>query len=175
MANPTDFDKPDNPGLRTEKTSPVSSAEIVSSPTNPSPIQEQSTPMPTASADSPSAVPQNITIINQVQGSGGISPALLAASGRLKDKNPTLAAILSLLIVGVGQFYNNQIGKGLLMMIGAIILVSATANEGAALLWFAVAVWSVVDAYRVAKQKRAIYTAAMASMQSGQQIANAGS
>ena len=174
MANPTDFDKPDNPGLRTEKTSPVGSAEVVSTPTNPSPIQEQSTPMQTASAD-PSVVPQNITIINQVQGSGGVNPALLAASGRLKDKNPILAAILSLLIVGIGQFYNNQIGKGLLMMVGAIILVSATANEGGALLWFAVAVWSVVDAYRVAKQKRAIYTAAMASMQSGQQVANAGS
>lgn len=183
MANRTDTDKPDSPGFDTDRMTQAGSGEIgeiVDSPTNRALMPEQPTPMQSLPTNASSAVPQHITIINQVQGGGGLSPALLAASGRLKDKSPILAAILSLAIVGVGQFYNNQIGKGLLMIILEIIIFisvaeRAAADGGAALLWFAVAVWSVIDAYRVAKQKREIYTAALASMQSGQQTANAGS
>ena len=111
----TQLYKPDKSGFTTDQMLSEDSAEIVSSPANPLPTPGQSAPQQATAANAPSATPQNITIINQQQG-GGISPALLAASGTLKDKSPILAAILSLLIVGVGQFYNNQIGKGLLMI-----------------------------------------------------------
>jgi TM2 domain-containing membrane protein YozV len=61
-------------------------------------------------------------------------------------KSPVVAAILSLLIVGVGQFYNGDSKKGAIMLVAAIVL--GTASVG--LLWFACAIWSAVDAYQVA-------------------------
>ena len=67
----------------------------------------------------------------------------LVASG----KNPVLAAVLSALIVGVGQFYNGDVKKGAIMLAGAVVLGVASAG----LLWLAVAIWSAVDAYQVAR------------------------
>jgi TM2 domain-containing membrane protein YozV len=61
-------------------------------------------------------------------------------------KNPVVAAVLSALIVGVGQFYNGDVKKGAAMLVGAIVLGAATAG----LFWFALAIWSAVDAYKVA-------------------------
>jgi TM2 domain-containing membrane protein YozV len=61
-------------------------------------------------------------------------------------KNPVLAAILSGVIVGIGQFYNGDVKKGIAMLIGAIVLGSLTAG----VLWLALAIWSSVDAYQVA-------------------------
>lgn len=61
-------------------------------------------------------------------------------------KNPVLAAILSAVIVGVGQFYNGDMKKGAAMLLGAVLLGAATGG----LLWLALAVWSAVDAYQVA-------------------------
>ena len=61
-------------------------------------------------------------------------------------KNPVLAAVLSALIVGVGQFYNGDMKKGAAMLIGAVVLGAATAG----VLWLALAVWSAFDAYQVA-------------------------
>jgi TM2 domain-containing membrane protein YozV len=62
-------------------------------------------------------------------------------------KSPVVAAILSALIVGVGQFYNGDVKKGAIMLVAAVILGSASLG----LLWFVCAVWSAVDAYQVAK------------------------
>lgn len=62
-------------------------------------------------------------------------------------KNPALAAVLSAVIVGVGQFYNGDMKKGAVMLIGAVILGAATAG----VLWLALAIWSAIDAYQVAK------------------------
>ena len=61
-------------------------------------------------------------------------------------KNPVLAAILSAVIVGVGQFYNGDVKKGALMLVGAVILGTATGGA----LWLALAIWSAIDAYQVA-------------------------
>jgi TM2 domain-containing membrane protein YozV len=55
--------------------------------------------------------------------------------------------VLSLLIVGLGQFYNGEHKKGALMLGAAIVLGFFSFG----LLWFAVAIWSAVDAYRVAR------------------------
>jgi TM2 domain-containing membrane protein YozV len=37
------------------------------------------------------------------------------------QKNPGLAAVLSFFIIGLGQIYNGQIGKGLLLFGGAVV------------------------------------------------------
>lgn len=65
---------------------------------------------------------------------------------RPTGKNPVLAAVLSAVIVGIGQFYNGDMKKGALMLIGAILLGAATGG----LVWLALAVWSAYDAYQVA-------------------------
>ncbi len=62
-------------------------------------------------------------------------------------KNPTVAVILSLLVVGLGQFYNNDWKKGLAMLGGVILLAVPTAG----LAWLGIAIWSGIDAYKVAK------------------------
>jgi len=64
-------------------------------------------------------------------------------------KNPTLATVLSILIVGVGQFYNGDVKKGLIMLGGAV--VGGLFTYGIA--WLGVAVWSAFDAYQVAAGK----------------------
>jgi TM2 domain-containing membrane protein YozV len=61
-------------------------------------------------------------------------------------KSPPLAAVLSLLIVGVGQFYNGDSKKGALMLVAAIFLGAATGG----LVWLGLAIWSAIDAYQVA-------------------------
>jgi TM2 domain-containing membrane protein YozV len=69
-------------------------------------------------------------------------------------KNPGVALILSLLIVGVGQFYNGDAKKGVLMLIGAVVLGVFTLSLG----WFAIAIWSAIDAYQVASGKSPIWS-----------------
>ena len=64
-----------------------------------------------------------------------------------QGKDPTLAAILSLILPGIaiGQFYNGDVKKGLVMLVGAIILGFTVMG------YIAIWVWSVIDAYQVAK------------------------
>lgn len=66
----------------------------------------------------------------------------------VNKKSPVLALILSLIIVGLGQFYVGKVGKGFLML-GLAIFFSIFSMG---IAWFAVAVWSAVDAYSTAKQ-----------------------
>ena len=70
-----------------------------------------------------------------------------------EGKTPWLALMLSLLIVGIGQFYNGDAKKGALMLVGAVI--SGALSYGA--LWFAFSVWAAVDAYRVATRKAPLW------------------
>jgi TM2 domain-containing membrane protein YozV len=77
----------------------------------------------------------------------GGSPAVSAAEPRVATgKHPVLATILSLLIPGVGQFINSDMKKGAVMLVLALVLFAPTVGIG----WSAVAIWSAVDAYRVA-------------------------
>ncbi len=69
-----------------------------------------------------------------------------APSGQVA-KNPTVAVVLSLFIVGLGQFYNNDWKKGLVMLGATILLAVPTAG----LAWLGIAIWSCIDAYKVAK------------------------
>ncbi len=68
-------------------------------------------------------------------------------------KNPGIALILSILIPGVGQFYNGDTKKGLLMLIGAFVLGPATLF----VLWVGIGIWSAIDAYQVAGGKTPLW------------------
>lgn len=70
--------------------------------------------------------------------------AAILLDGPAANKSAGVALLLSLLCAGFGQFYNGQVGKGILMF---VVMVA---------LWFVflgwiVWIWSAIDAYRTAK------------------------
>jgi TM2 domain-containing membrane protein YozV len=67
-------------------------------------------------------------------------------------KNPTLAAFLSAIVPGLGQFYNGDVKKGWIRL--AIAVVGGSATYG--LAWFGAAIWSAIDAYQVASGKSSL-------------------
>ncbi|MBD2462588.1 TM2 domain-containing protein [Oscillatoria sp. FACHB-1407] len=69
-----------------------------------------------------------------------------------QGKNPTIATVLSFLIVGVGQFYNGDAIKGVVMLVGAIVLSFTVV--GSIGIW----VWSMIDAYQVAKGNTSLWS-----------------
>jgi TM2 domain-containing membrane protein YozV len=85
------------------------------------------------------AAPEPITTVRTS------SPAAVAAVSPT-GKQPWLALVLSLVIVGVGQLYNNDWKKALAMFVGAILGIYLTAGIATFAIW----IWSMVDAYRVA-------------------------
>lgn len=68
-------------------------------------------------------------------------------------KNPVLALVLSLVICGVGQFYNGDVKKGALMLIGFILGIFISGG----LISFGLWVWSMIDAYLVASGKGKVW------------------
>jgi TM2 domain-containing membrane protein YozV len=79
-----------------------------------------------------------------------LAHAALLLEGEAGAKSPGTALLLSLLICGVGQMYNGQVAKGVLMLIGCIAA------------WFVflgwiVWIWSMVDAYQTAKRMNLRY------------------
>jgi TM2 domain-containing membrane protein YozV len=108
----------------------------------------------------------HITIINQQGGgSGGVNPRLLG----LSDRSPGLALALSFFICGVGQMYNGQVLKGLIMLISCVVLWFL-------LLGWIMNIWSMIDAYATAKRLRYQWYVALASAgsQGGGQVARMG-
>lgn len=69
----------------------------------------------------------------------------------VSKKDPVLAGILSALIVGLGQVYNGQVAKGLLMFGGALVGVFLTFGLASVALW----IFSIYDAYHTAKDAQA--------------------
>ena len=71
-----------------------------------------------------------------------------------REKSEGLAAVLSLIWLGLGQIYDGKIGRGLGIMVVGIILVFVFWF----LLWLIVIVmfifwiWNIFDAYKLAKQ-----------------------
>jgi TM2 domain-containing membrane protein YozV len=63
-------------------------------------------------------------------------------------KEPAIMALCSFLIVGLGQMLLGQVAKGLMMLLGAIIIGIATLGVGAIAVW----VISAVDAYQIANK-----------------------
>jgi TM2 domain-containing membrane protein YozV len=70
-----------------------------------------------------------------------------------RDKNAVLAAVLSLIICGVGQFYNGDIKKGAVMFAGFLLLFVPTGGIAS----LAIGIWSIIDAYRVASGKAPLW------------------
>ncbi|NQV35517.1 MAG: hypothetical protein HQ515_22680 [Phycisphaeraceae bacterium] len=62
-------------------------------------------------------------------------------------KDPILACLLNLLLVGIGHIYVGQLGKGIFIM----ILSAAFWVCGAGLLNLVLVPWAMYDAYGVAK------------------------
>ncbi len=67
-------------------------------------------------------------------------------SRREKKKNPVFAAGLSLLFNGLGQAYNGQFARGVLVLFGSLFGLFLLIIPGLA-VW----AWGVYDAYRTAK------------------------
>ncbi len=70
----------------------------------------------------------------------------------VQEKNPTLAAILSLLLNGLGQIYNGQVGKGIFIFCIQIVNALLTSVFIGFFTGAIVYIWSVYDAYAVAKR-----------------------
>jgi TM2 domain-containing membrane protein YozV len=69
-------------------------------------------------------------------------------------RSPGVALVLSMVIVGVGQFYNGDTKKGLVMLAAAVVAGVLTFGLG----WFGIAIWSAIDAYQVAAGKSPLWT-----------------
>ncbi|UCF07030.1 MAG: hypothetical protein JSV33_03160 [bacterium] len=67
-------------------------------------------------------------------------------------KNPSMATILSFLFMGLGQFYNGQVGKGVLFIILYVVSIALmTIVVGfitTPILW----IWGMIDAHKSAKK-----------------------
>lgn len=65
-------------------------------------------------------------------------------------KNPTLAAALSFFVIGLGQLYNGQLGKGITYFVLAIIFTVMTGIIIGFFLLPVFWVYAICDAYRTA-------------------------
>jgi TM2 domain-containing membrane protein YozV len=72
-------------------------------------------------------------------------------------RNPVIAAILSLIVAGLGQIYNGQIGNGAIFMVIQLINGALTAVLIGWLLLPLVGLWAMVDAYMTAKRNNERY------------------
>jgi len=100
-----------------------------------------------------------VQVTNQMpSNNGNVAAALLLTSGDASPKSPGVALILSFFIIGAGQMYNGQVGKGIGMLLGWIVCVALTIGSLGILgiilgpLAFVLWIWSMVDGYSTAKQ-----------------------
>lgn len=68
------------------------------------------------------------------------------------QKSAGLAALLSFLIIGVGQMYNGQVGKGVLLLIGAIISGLLFSVIIGFFTWIIIWIYAIFDAYTTANK-----------------------
>jgi TM2 domain-containing membrane protein YozV len=73
-------------------------------------------------------------------------------------KSPGVALLLSLLLCGAGQMFCGRVGRGLLMLFGSLLL-------WVVMLGWIIWIWSVIDAYSIAKQMNLRYLQRMQAMQ----------
>jgi TM2 domain-containing membrane protein YozV len=72
-------------------------------------------------------------------------------------RNPILAAVLSVIVAGLGQIYNGQIGKGIIFIILQLINTALTVVLIGWILMPIVGLWATVDAYLVTKRNNERY------------------
>ena len=68
------------------------------------------------------------------------------------EKNPGLAAVLSFLIIGLGQIYNGQIGKGIGLIVGMVISAFLFVLLIGIPIYIILWLYSIYDAYNTAKK-----------------------
>lgn len=72
-------------------------------------------------------------------------------------RNPILAAVLSVILSGLGQIYNGQITKGVIFIVVQLINAALTTILIGWLLMPLVGLWATIDAYLVAKRNNERY------------------
>lgn len=72
-------------------------------------------------------------------------------------RSPLLAAILSLIVAGLGQIYNGQITKGVIFIVLQLINTALTAVLIGWILMPIVGLWAMIDAYLVARNNNERY------------------
>ncbi len=72
-------------------------------------------------------------------------------------RNPIIAAVLSLIVAGLGQIYNGQILKGVLFIVAQIINGALLYVVIGFITMPLVGLWAVIDAYLVAKRNNERY------------------
>lgn len=72
-------------------------------------------------------------------------------------RNPIIAAILSLIVAGLGQIYNGQLLKGVLFIIAQVINGLLLYVLVGFVTMPLVGLWAVLDAYLVAKRDNERY------------------
>lgn len=92
---------------------------------------------------------ESLTIVQPVD--EGIRRSPLVNKRYAQGKNPTVATILSVLLTGLGQVYNGDVLKGIVMFIGVLILSPTVI--GSLAIW----IWSIIDAYRVATGTQSLW------------------
>jgi len=107
-------------------------------------VPNPKSPAPKAHSVSAGDGAQVVTVNNTI----AAQPAYIGE--RPVDKSPFIAAVLSLLIVGIGQMYNGEVGKGILMLIGCVVLWTV-------FLGWIINIWAIIDAYIVANRKHEAY------------------
>ena len=74
---------------------------------------------------------------------------------KAKVKNPWLAMVLSLLIVGLGQIYNGQIGKGIMLwiccVISGVISTATWLTQTGSILLLILWIYGIFEAYCTAQ------------------------
>jgi TM2 domain-containing membrane protein YozV len=72
-------------------------------------------------------------------------------------RSPILAAILSLILSGLGQIYNGQVTKGVIFIVIQLINAALTTVLIGWILMPIVGLWAMIDAYLVAKSNNERY------------------
>ena len=71
---------------------------------------------------------------------------------KVGEKNPVLAAILSFLIVGLGQIYNGEIRKGIILIIAYVISIALCFVYVGLILVPILWIYGIYDAYTTANK-----------------------
>jgi TM2 domain-containing membrane protein YozV len=70
----------------------------------------------------------------------------------VEKKNEGFAAILSFLFIGLGQIYNGELGKGILMLVTGVVFAVLILVLIGIPLYLILWVYGIYDAYNTAKQ-----------------------
>jgi TM2 domain-containing membrane protein YozV len=107
------------------------------------PASQTATPAPVSST--PLSQPQQYLPAN----TGGVQPQVIVVRS---GKSSGLAAVLSFFWCGLGQIYNGQIGKGLILgflyLVSLFLIIAVVGIITTPILW----IYGMVDAYRTAEQ-----------------------